>query len=54
MELDTEDGVLLVGDTGVGGVLGGGDGAEARRKLAQLVTVAHPVLLSAQSTTHDL
>ena len=53
MELDPEDGVLLVGDAGVGGVLGGGNGAEARGELAQLVAVAHPVLQSAQRIVHN-
>lgn len=43
VELDAEDGVLLVRDAGIGGVRGCGNGAEARGELAQLVSVAHPV-----------
>lgn len=48
VELDAEDGLRLVGDAGVRRVGGRRDGAEALGELAKLVTVAHPVSLSAQ------
>lgn len=42
VELDTVDGLGLVGNTSVRGVGGGGNGVEALGQLGELVTVAHP------------
>lgn len=54
VELHTVEGLGLVGNTGIGGVGGGGDGVEVGGELDELVTVTHPDLYLALEAGEQL